>query len=176
MILISAVGKKNRVIGKGNSLPWHIPAEYEHFKEKVRGFPVIMGRKTYQLLFKGEGQEYEEIPPASQMIVVTRDPDKLRSEDERWKGVTLCRSLEDAMKEAAKTNKKFFCAGGESLYREAVEKELADEMYLSEIEGDYDQGSTAHFPDFNRKKWQEVSRERHNDGPGWDFVMYKLKR
>jgi len=175
MILISAVAKKNMAIGKGNSLPWHIPEEYKHFKEKVKGFPVIMGRKTYQLLFKGEGQDYEEIPD-SKMIVVTRNPERLRSEDERWKDVDLCTSLEQAMSNARKYNEKFFCAGGLSLYKQALENNLADKMYLSEVEGDYNEGITAYFPEFDKNVWKETRREKHHNGVDWDFVIYEREK
>ena len=71
MILISAVARRNRVIGTENGLPWSIPEEYEHFLEKTRGHPVIMGRKTYDILILGKGQEYEKRPD-SKMFVVSR--------------------------------------------------------------------------------------------------------
>ena len=46
--IIVALAKKNRVIGKNNKLPWHIPEDLKHFKDVTNGHPVIMGRKTYE--------------------------------------------------------------------------------------------------------------------------------
>ncbi len=41
---------RNRVIGKDNTLPWHLPADLQHFKKNTLGQPIIMGRKTWQSL------------------------------------------------------------------------------------------------------------------------------
>ena len=46
IILIAAMAS-NRVIGKDNTIPWHIPGEQQRFKVITIGFPLIMGRKTY---------------------------------------------------------------------------------------------------------------------------------
>src|SRR6202167_4745194 len=39
---------ENDVIGRGNQLPWHLPADLRHFKSLTLGKPVLMGRKTYE--------------------------------------------------------------------------------------------------------------------------------
>ena len=36
------------VIGYRGKLPWNLPSDLAHFKDKTFGNPVIMGRKTYQ--------------------------------------------------------------------------------------------------------------------------------
>lgn len=36
----------NRIIGKDNQMPWHLPADFAWFKRCTMGKPVIMGRKT----------------------------------------------------------------------------------------------------------------------------------
>ena len=46
-IIIAAVAENN-VIGKDGDIPWHIPEDLQHFKEKTTGHTVVMGRKTYQ--------------------------------------------------------------------------------------------------------------------------------
>ena len=47
-IIIAALGE-NRVIGKGDGLPWSIPGEYRHFLDTVRGATMIMGRRSYSI-------------------------------------------------------------------------------------------------------------------------------
>ena len=37
----------NGVIGKDNELPWHLPADLQHFKKTTMGKPILMGRKTW---------------------------------------------------------------------------------------------------------------------------------
>lgn len=41
---------RNRVMGHGGALPWHLPADLQHFKSLTLGKPVIMGRKTYDAI------------------------------------------------------------------------------------------------------------------------------
>ncbi len=62
--LITAMDS-NRLIGKNNSLPWHLPADLAFFKATTMGKPVIMGRKTFTSIGKAL--------PGRQNIVVTRD-------------------------------------------------------------------------------------------------------
>src|SRR5699024_5419536 len=38
------------VIGRENTLPWHLPEDLAHFKATTAGHPVIMGRKQWQSL------------------------------------------------------------------------------------------------------------------------------
>ena len=49
LCLIAALAE-NRVIGRDNQLPWHLPADLKHFKAKTLGKPIIMGRKTWDSL------------------------------------------------------------------------------------------------------------------------------
>lgn len=41
---------QHRAIGAANALPWHLPEDLNHFKEMTLGFPVLMGRRTYESL------------------------------------------------------------------------------------------------------------------------------
>ena len=43
---------ENDVIGRGNQMPWHLPADLRHFKSLTLGKPVLMGRKTYESIGK----------------------------------------------------------------------------------------------------------------------------
>ena len=39
---------ENRVIGKDNAIPWHLPGDLPRFKRITMGHPIIMGRKNYE--------------------------------------------------------------------------------------------------------------------------------
>jgi dihydrofolate reductase len=56
----------NGVIGRGGTLPWHIPADLRHFKAVTAGAPMIMGRRTFDSL--------PGLLPGRRHIVLTRDP------------------------------------------------------------------------------------------------------
>jgi dihydrofolate reductase len=51
-IIIIAAMAENRVIGKNNLIPWSIKEDMAHFRELTRGWPCIMGRKTWESLPK----------------------------------------------------------------------------------------------------------------------------
>ncbi len=45
--LIAAISR-NHVLGKDNQLVWHLPKDLRFFKTKTLGYPVVMGRKTFE--------------------------------------------------------------------------------------------------------------------------------
>ena len=147
VIIISAIAQ-NRVIGRSNGdMPWHIKEEFQHFKNTTFGFPIIMGRKTFNALGK---------PLKGRLnIVITRDK-ALRFE---FDDVKKFYSLNEAI-EYCKTLKteKIFIIGGGNVYAQAIK--IADEMILSfltfEAEGDIS------FPQIDEKIWKITSREKRD--------------
>ncbi len=130
---------KNRVIGKGNTIPWHLPADFAHFKKTTAGCPIIMGLNTY----KSIGQPL----PNRTNIVLSKD-------DEKIAGCLIAHSLEEAF-DIAKKSENIFVVGGASVYAQAMP--FADQLNLTlidtEVEGDI------YFPKFNYDEWKEISRE-----------------
>ena len=47
--LIAALDR-NFAIGKGNALPWHLPADLKRFKALTLGKSILMGRRTAESL------------------------------------------------------------------------------------------------------------------------------
>ncbi len=146
--LVVAVAE-NGVIGKENGLPWRLPEDLKYFKRITMGHPIVMGRLTYESI----GRPL----PGRQNIVVTRQKD--------WsaEGVEVVHSLPEALsagKDAAKDAglEQVMLIGGAELYRQAIDQ--AHRLYLTEVhspvEGD------AYFPEFDREKWREMSRERYS--------------
>jgi dihydrofolate reductase len=135
IILVAAVSKNN-VIGNYGKLPWHIPQELQNFKEITLGYPVIMGRKTWSSL--------KNPLPGRINIVLTRNKCYLKHNQ----NVRFFNSFEDALKSVA--SEKSFIIGGAELYSQTIN--IADEMILSIINGDYE-GDTF-FPNFDKSKWE----------------------
>jgi len=153
IIIISAIAQ-NGVIGKSSGeMPWHEKAEFQHFKETTFGFPVIMGRKTFETLGKPlKGREN---------IVVTRN-DNFKID---FEGTKLCHSLQEAIEYCrTKNSEKAFIIGGGQIYNQAIL--FADKMILSfmkfEAEGD------VKFPEINYNDWQVDSKE--------DREKFEIKR
>jgi len=156
-ITIIAAVAKNNVIGKEGDIPWHIPEDLKHFREETDGFPVIMGRKTYESLPSGPLKGREN-------IVITR-----RKDYKPDKEVVVKHSLKEAIEYCEKKNYvKAFIGGGESVYRQSLP--FADKLDITRIHKDYE--GDAHFPEIDPDKWQLVSKERQN---GYTFMVYLRK-
>lgn len=156
-IIIAAISENN-VIGKDGDIPWHLPEDLKHFKEKTMGNPVIMGRKTFQSL----PDDYRPLP-GRQNIVLTRSGFEPESGD-----VETAEDLEEGFEIASEHGDCAFVIGGASVYREALED--ADRMILTRVKRDVD-GDTF-FPDWNKDEWREVERDEREK---LDFVNYIRK-
>ncbi len=47
-----AAMSRNRVIGNGNQIPWHLPEDFQWFKATTSGHVIVMGRKTFESIGK----------------------------------------------------------------------------------------------------------------------------
>jgi dihydrofolate reductase len=140
--IISAMAQ-NRVIGHENRLPWHLPADLQHFKAVTMGKPMIMGRKTWESL--------PGLLPGRMHIVVSRNPAY------QAEGGRVVHSLEEAI-EAAGNVEELMIIGGANLYAQALSQ--ARRMYLTLIDAEV-QGD-AYFPVFNGDEWQTVEQLTHS--------------
>ncbi|MBX9996073.1 dihydrofolate reductase [Priestia aryabhattai] len=133
---------KNRLIGKGNSLPWHLPADLKFFKQVTTGHPVVMGRKTHESIGKPL--------PGRENIILTRNI----SYDA--KGCTVLNSISAIEEMGKKEKKEIFIIGGAEIYKLAFP--IADRLYITTIDEEFE-GDT-YFPEFNESEWRLVSREK----------------
>lgn len=131
---------KNRIIGRDNQMPWHLPADFAYFKKVTLGHPVIMGRKTFESI----GRPL----PGRRNIVVSRNP-AFRAD-----GVEVVASLEQALD--ACQGEEVFVIGGATLYAEALPR--VDRIFLTEVDA-LPAGDTL-FPPLEKNQWREVARER----------------
>jgi dihydrofolate reductase len=152
---VIAAMARNRVIGIDNRLPWHLPDDLKHFKALTMGHHIVMGRKTFESL--------PGVLPGRTSVVITRSPVY------QAPGCLVVNSIDNALG-ACKGDDEAFIVGGAELYAQALA--LADRLYLTEIQADYD--GDARFPDFDRLQWTETAREAHRsaDGLEYHFVTY----
>ncbi|MDE2413858.1 MAG: dihydrofolate reductase [Comamonadaceae bacterium] len=149
----------NGVIGKGGTMPWHLPEDLAHFKALTQGHPVIMGRKTWDSL----PARFRPLPGRAN-IVVTRQVD--------WNetGAQRACSLREALSFSEKTGTAAaWIMGGAQIYAQALP--LASRIEVTEIARDFD--GDAHAPLLG-PEWQEVARSRHMGSGGlpFSFVTY----
>lgn len=134
----------DRVIGKDNQMPWHLPADLAHFKRVTLGKPVLMGRKTFESIGR--------LLPGRRNLVISRNPDY------QAEGIEVVGSVEAALALLAGSSvEELMVIGGGHLYAEMLPS--ADCLYLTRIdlavEGD------TRFPAFDDGQWQRVDCESH---------------
>jgi len=154
-IIIIAAMAQNRIIGKNNTLPWHIPEELRLFKKTTMGYPMIMGRKTFE--------SFPAPLPGRRHIVLSRNADYIPEDVEK------AESLEKALK-MCEGEEKVFIIGGAQVFRHGLG--VATTIRLTalerEVEGD------VVFPELPEKNFQEVSREHFTDGTEpFSVIIYK---
>lgn len=165
IISLIAALTQNRVIGKNNDLPWHLPDDMKYFMQTTKAHVVIMGRKNYDSI----PEKFRPLPNRDN-IVVTHNKDFIA------KGCTVVHSLEEALEIArARGEKEVFVIGGAEIYRLALPR--ADRLYLTEIKAIL--AGDTHFPPFTPAEWKEVSRKSHpaddRHAYSFDFVVYERK-
>ncbi len=133
---------RNGVIGRGNRLPWHLPADLAHFKQRTLGKPLIMGRRTFESL--------PGLLPGREHLIVSRTLTHPPA------GCQLANSPQTALDSVA-TAPEVMVIGGAALYRAFMP--LATELHLTLIDAEID-GDTQ-FPPYNPNDWREISREQH---------------
>ncbi|CAH1583966.1 type 3 dihydrofolate reductase [Vibrio owensii] len=129
IISMIAAMADNRIIGKDNQMPWHLPADFAWFKRCTMGKPVVMGRKTYESI----GRPL----PGRLNIVISRDA-SLSIE-----GVTTVTSIEQALEIAGEVEEVMIIGGG-AIYAACLP--MANKLYVTHIEAEID-GDTQ-FPDW----------------------------
>ena len=156
---------ENRIIGRSNELPWHLPGDLKYFKQTTLGSPIIMGRKTWESI----GRPL----PGRSNIVVSRN-NQLTIEQVQTAG-SLTGAIKLAREIAVPGNvSEVFVIGGAELYKEAFP--LAGRLYLtrvhSEVEGD------TYLEGFKEKDWIEISRETFNvaDHEGHNYSICILEK
>ncbi|MFV0419575.1 MAG: dihydrofolate reductase [Dysgonomonas sp.] len=155
---------ENNAIGKENNLLCHLPNDLKYFKSVTQGYPVIMGRKTFESLPKGA-------LPNRRNIVITRNKDL------HFERCEMVSSIEEAIELCRGESQMFFIGGG-TIYNEAIK--TADKLYLTLIHNKFE-GVDTFFPSIDSNKWKEISREDHLPDEkhkyGYSFITFdKIKR
>lgn len=158
LTLIAAVAR-NGAIGRDGDLLWREAADQRHFRTLTTGYPVIMGRKTWDSI----GRPL----PGRRNIVVTRNP--------AWQaeGAEAAPSLDAALALTAGGTQRFVIGGAE-IY--ALALPFATELLLTEIDADYD--ADAFFPAWRREHFAAVGTEAQTtaEGLGFRYVTYRRTR
>ncbi|MBB6444601.1 dihydrofolate reductase [Bacillus benzoevorans] len=142
MISFIVAMDKNRVIGKDNQLPWHLPADLKFFKKTTMGHPIVMGRKTHESIGKPL--------PGRENIIVTRN------EYYHPEGCTVIHSPAELKSLEAEKQEEVFVIGGAEVFNTVFP--IADRLYITVIEHEF--AGDTNFPEFDESDWTLVSSEK----------------
>ena len=154
----------NRVIGRKNQLPWHLPHDLKYFKATTMGKPIIMGRKTYESI----GRPL----PGRSNIVVTTNPDF------RAEGVKVVHNIDQALEVAEGVAvvdgaQEIMVIGGAQLYAEMLPR--TQRLYLTQVHADIE--GDAMFPELDWAQWQQLEREDYlaegSNPYNYSFIVYR---
>jgi dihydrofolate reductase len=143
IISMVAAMAANRVIGKDNRMPWHLPADLKHFKQVTLGKPVVMGRKTFQSIGR--------TLPGRRNIVISRNTPA------DAQGAEWVQSLEQALN-LLQDQPEVMIIGGAQIYSQCLP--LAQRLYLTEIA--LETTGDTWFPDYQISgTWRQVEEAMH---------------
>lgn len=147
MIKIIVGQSLNRVIGRLNKIPWHVPEDMAHFKNTTMGHIVVMGRKTFESLPKGA-------LPGRMNIVLTRDKNFTAD------NITVMHSVDEVLNwyKADSTQRDLYVMGGAKVYRQFLP--YAEAIDLTSIDVNIANGD-ATFPQLEEDEWLVVKEEEH---------------
>jgi dihydrofolate reductase len=160
MISIIVAIDEKRGIGKNNDLLFRIPEDFQRMKTLTNGHPLVMGRRTFESIGR--------VLPNRTNIIITQNS-KLKIQNS-----VVVNSLEEGIEMAKKSPgaDEIFIFGGGQIFKQAIEENLVDRLYLTIVEGDF--GADTFFPDYSNFK-KVISEEQHESGD-YKFRFLTLER
>lgn len=159
MTTIIVAKAENNVIGNDNQLIWHLSNDLKRFKQLTSGYPIIMGRKTFESIGK-------PLPKRTNIVIT-------RNEDWNPEGILVVHSLLDAIEKGKEMDSTIFIIGGGNIYEQAMN--WADALEVTEVHETLE-GDTK-FPEIDPKIWKEVFRESFTKDKknefDYSFVRYE---
>lgn len=140
--LIVAVAKNN-VIGRNNSLIWHLPEDLKRFKRITSGKTIIMGRNTFESLGR-------VLPNRKHIVLCNNGPMTVDNEN-----VEILDDISLIDKYINDDNENFVI-GGATIYRLLIGK--VNKMYITRINEEFE--GDVYFPEINENEWEIVEREK----------------
>jgi len=162
MITIIAAIATNNALGKDNDLIWHLPADLKRFKKVTTGHHILMGRNTFESIGKPL--------PNRTTIIITRNKNYFKD------GCLVANSIEEAIK-LVENDANIFIIGGAQIYKEAIEKDLVDQLDITQVHQEFE--ADVFFPQIDLSVWKQVSRENFTADDknkyNYSFISYQKK-
>ena len=160
-VTIIAAVARDRAIGIGGDMPFHISTDLRRFKALTMGHPLVMGRRTFDSLPGGA-------LPGRRNIVITRQSDWSAPDAE------TAHSLDEALATCDDGDEVMIIGGGE-IYASALPR--VTRLLLTEIDASVPEADT-YFPDLDLTGWQETEVSPYTTDPrsGISYRFRELRR
>jgi dihydrofolate reductase len=158
MLSIVVAYDRNRVIGRDNRLPWHLPNDLAYFKRVTTGKTVVMGRKTFDSIGR-------PLPNRTNVVLT-------RSGHFSAAGVQVVHTVDEVLALDSSSEGEVCIIGGAELFRAVLP--YVRKLYVTFIDEQFE-GDTF-FPEVNLDEWQlvsEVKGEKDEKNPyDYYFMTY----
>lgn len=153
IISLIAAMAENRVIGRGNAIPWNIPSDRKHFRGITTGHAFIMGRRTFESIGR---------PLSGRRNIVLTGQTHYQAP-----GIEIAHSLSEAFA-LCKGEGEVFIGGGGTVFGETIV--FAQRIYLTVVHRVFP-GDT-YFPVLP-PYFSEVAREEIQSALPYSVVRYE---
>jgi len=160
-VSIIVARRNSNAIGKDNDLLWHLPADMKFFRETTSGHFVITGRKNYESI----PEKYRPLKNRTNVVVT-------RNSDYKAPGAVVVSSIEEGIKLAQfEGEDECFIIGGGQIYKQVLENNLVDRMYITNVIGDFE--ADTFFPSIDPENWfcKEISRHEADEKNPFDIII-----
>ena len=162
MLSIIVAKASNNIIGKNNSLIWHLPEDLKRFKELTTGHTIIMGRRTFESLGR--------VLPNRKHVILCNDM-QMDVKDDRIEILDDISKLDKYIN----SEEENFVIGGATIYRLLMP--YANKMYITEIDQEFE--GDVSFPEINKEEWNiaEIQKGLKDEKNPYDYnyVTYVRK-
>lgn len=162
MLSIIVAKASNNVIGKNNSLIWHLPEDLKRFKALTTGHTIIMGRKTFESLGR--------VLPNRKHVILCNDMEM----DIKDENIEILEDI-SMLDKYINSEEENFIIGGATIYRLLMP--YANKMYITEIDQEFE--GDVSFPEINKEEWDIVEMEKglkdEKNPYDYNYVTYVRK-
>ena len=145
---------ENGIIGKDHVMPWHLPAELQHFKQTTMGQVILMGRVTF------DGMKKRVLPGRTSIILTQDQAYNVENED-----VLVMHSKEEVLNWYQKQEKSLYIIGGSQILK--LFSDQLEELIQTEIHAEIDQNLY--------ESTHQVHHPKDEKNP-YDFTVHYYKR
>lgn len=154
---------QHRGISKNQTIPWSLPKDLQHFKQKTLNSYIIMGRLTWLSLKK-------KLPQRTHIVIsTTLEKNDEHSPDYIFKDLETCLSY---LQRHDSLVKYIFIIGGSRLYKEAILYNHCQYIYTTQIYHNYECDNF--FPSIPfHFKTMGVSPFQYDNDTYYRYITYK---